>query len=67
MADLTIGTPRVDFTSGETMLVQVDVRARDYPVAKVPAILNGCLVAEIFEEEKNIRRILKTKMRLTFC
>ncbi len=54
MGDITIGTPRVSFTNGETMLVQVDVSAQNYEVAEVPAVLDGCLITEIFDGEKKV-------------
>ena len=55
MGGLILGDPWVAFTEGNTMVVRVSVSTEaDYQVSNVPAVVDGCLIAEVFEGEKCI-------------
>lgn len=54
MAGISLDKPQIAFTTGNTMLIQIEVSAKSYQIAEVPAVLDGCFVAEIYEGEQKI-------------
>lgn len=54
MDGISLGEPQIAFTPGNTMLIQIGVSAKSYQIAEVPAVLDGCFVAEIYEEEQKV-------------
>lgn len=54
MDGISLGKPQIAFTSGNTMLIKVEVSAHEYKIAEMPAVLDGSFVAEIYEGEVKI-------------
>ena len=54
MDEISLGKPQIAFTAGNTMLIQIEVSAKSHQIAEVPAVLDGCFVAEIYEGKQKI-------------
>lgn len=54
MDEVSLGEPQIAFTTGNTMLIQLAVSAKNYQIAEVSAVLDGCFVAEVYENGQKI-------------